>query len=109
MTAPVEKKTDSRLPPPGHPDARWLHCNCPVTDNCNGEGYRGDPTRFLCSPDCPLHGDHPKVVISECGPKKDCQHKWDGPTVSGPDEGFESASCSLCGTSAIDDSLWNGL
>lgn len=42
-------------------------------------------------------------------PKSRCDHKWDGPIVTGEcDSGsyWESASCSICGLTAMGHDMW---
>ena len=38
-------------------------------------------------------------------PEGPCQHVWDGPEESDPDEGWSSATCSRCGMSALGHDL----
>ena len=40
---------------PGSREAINHGCLCPQIDNHHGEGYRGDPTRWLISQRCPMH------------------------------------------------------
>lgn len=41
---------------PGSPGAVAEGCVCPVIDNHHGKGSRGDGTRFIIVPECPMHG-----------------------------------------------------
>lgn len=42
---------------PGSPDAIKSGCKCPRIDNCHGDGYRGNPERFVMREGCPVHGE----------------------------------------------------
>lgn len=51
-----------RAPDPGTGQAVGLGCTCPVTDNHNGDGYRGgnglrwdEGGRYVIYTDCPIH------------------------------------------------------
>lgn len=49
------------LPNPGSLEARLRGCSCPVVDNHHGKGYRGDPSQFIRSVACTLHGTGTKA------------------------------------------------
>ena len=52
----------------------------------------------------------PEISVFVCGDTR-CEHVWDGPELrfeSGFGGEVSSASCSKCGRSAFDVSLWEG-
>lgn len=53
---------------PGSDEARKAGCTCPVVDNHGGKGWRGDPSKFVCSNNCPMHGlAHARVLPVDHG------------------------------------------
>ena len=42
-------------PNPGSLEAHDLGCECPVIDNCHGQGYLGQEGLFVTALGCPLH------------------------------------------------------
>lgn len=42
---------------PGGYLAKQKGCTCPVLDNAHGQGYYGNPDRFVINELCTLHGE----------------------------------------------------
>ena len=50
---------------PGSKAAGLKGCTCPVWDNHNGQGYRGQPNVFVILEGCPLHADRNSPLFQE--------------------------------------------
>ncbi len=58
-----------------------------------------EPCRCNCGYTCNRECGLPVLECMEKHFKRDCDHKWDGPTASG--EQWSSVTCSLCGEIAL--------
>ena len=47
--------TTNAVPNPGSTSALNRGCICAVLDNAHGQGYMGNPNRFVITEGCPVH------------------------------------------------------
>ena len=87
-------------------DTKFESCNhCQIQDVLSFDSML---EMWLCQ-DCTDDVRGADIVVFECPRPKRCEpndHIWDGPEYR--DENISSATCSKCGMTAFDFSMWHG-